>query len=108
MKLYAPSIEVDDNQTVSLKDYRELQKRMQQLEIENEILKNYSHIRQKTIGEIVFFMTKYQDHYPVKIMCNLLGINHSAYYKCLNHKTSNRDVENQKLDEGVLAIYYNT
>ena len=38
-KLYAPSIEVDENQTVSLKDYRELQKKMQQLEMENEILK---------------------------------------------------------------------
>ena len=38
-KLYAPSIEVDEKQTVSLKDYKELQKRMQQLEIENEILK---------------------------------------------------------------------
>jgi len=38
-KLYAPSIEVDENETVSLKDYRELQKRMHQLEMENEILK---------------------------------------------------------------------
>ena len=38
-KLYAPSIEVDENQSVSLKEYRELQKKMQQLEMENEILK---------------------------------------------------------------------
>ena len=38
-KFYAPSIEIDENQTVSLKDYKELQKKMQQLELENEILK---------------------------------------------------------------------
>lgn len=38
-KLYAPSIEIDEDQTVSLKDYNELQKRVQQLEMENEILK---------------------------------------------------------------------
>ena len=38
-KLYAPSIEIDENQSVSLKAYKELQKRMQQLEMENEILK---------------------------------------------------------------------
>lgn len=38
-KLYAPSIEIDEGQTVSLKDYNELQKRVQQLEMENEILK---------------------------------------------------------------------
>lgn len=72
------------------------------------IKKSYSHIRQKTIYEIVSFITKYQDRYPVKIMCNILWINRSTYYKCLNHKTSNRDVENQKLDEDVLAIYYDT
>ena len=41
-------------------------------------------------------------------MCNVLGINRSTYYKCLNRKPSNRDVENQKLDEDVLAIYYDT
>lgn len=38
-KLYAPSIEVNDEQSVSLKDYKELQKKIQQLEMENEILK---------------------------------------------------------------------
>lgn len=36
-KLYAPSIKVDEKQTVSLNDYKALQKRMQQLVMENEI-----------------------------------------------------------------------
>ena len=38
-KLYAPSMEVEENQSISLKDYKELQKKVQQLEMENEILK---------------------------------------------------------------------
>ena len=38
-KLYAPSIKIEENQSVSLKDYKELQKKVQQLEMENEILK---------------------------------------------------------------------
>ena len=38
-KLYAPSMEVEENQFISLKDYKELQKKVQQLEMENEILK---------------------------------------------------------------------
>lgn len=41
-------------------------------------------------------------------MCKILRINRSIYYKCLNHKHSNRDTENQKLDEDILAIYYDT
>ena len=38
-KLYAPSMEIEENQSISLKDYKELEKKVQQLEMENEILK---------------------------------------------------------------------
>ena len=38
-KLYAPTIEVDENQTISMKEYKDLQKKMRELEMENEILK---------------------------------------------------------------------
>lgn len=38
-KLYAPSTKIEEDQSVSLKDYKELQKKVQQLEMENEILK---------------------------------------------------------------------
>ena len=41
-------------------------------------------------------------------MCKVLTINRSTYYKYLNHKISGRDAENQKLDEAILAIYYDT
>ena len=43
-KLYAPSIEVDENQTISMKEYKELQKKMRELEMENEILKKVTAI----------------------------------------------------------------
>ena len=77
-KRYAPSIGINEQETVSLKDYKGLQKKVQkilQLELENEILKkSYSHIRQKTIDEIVAFITKYQDQYPIKLMCKVLNL----------------------------------
>ncbi len=38
-KLYAPTIKVDENQTISMKEYNDLQKKMRELEMENEILK---------------------------------------------------------------------
>ncbi len=38
-KFYAPSIKVDENQTISMKEYKDLQKKMHELEMENEILK---------------------------------------------------------------------
>ncbi len=38
-KLYAPTIKVDENQTISMKEYKDLQKKIRELEMENEILK---------------------------------------------------------------------
>ncbi len=38
-KFYAPTIQVDENQTISVKEYKDLQKKMRELEMENEILK---------------------------------------------------------------------
>lgn len=32
-KLYAPSIEVDENQAISMKEYKDLQKKMRELEM---------------------------------------------------------------------------
>ena len=38
-RFYASTIEADENQTISMKEYKALQKRMRELEMENEILK---------------------------------------------------------------------
>ena len=89
-KLYAATIKVDENKTISLKEYNALQKKMRELEMENEILKKLQpyNIRQKTITEIVAFITKYQTMYPIKIMCQVLGINRHTYYKLANRVKS--------------------
>lgn len=39
IKLYSPITETDEGGTVSMKEFKELQKKMAQLEMENEILK---------------------------------------------------------------------
>ncbi len=46
-KLYAPTIQVDENQTTSVKEYKDLQKKMRELEMENEILKKLQPYSQK-------------------------------------------------------------
>ena len=39
IKLYSPITDTDEGETVSMKEFKELQKKMAQLEMENEILK---------------------------------------------------------------------
>ena len=41
-------------------------------------------------------------------MCKVLGINRSTYYKVANRTESARDIENQKLDADIMAIYFAT
>lgn len=41
-------------------------------------------------------------------MCKVLNMNRSTFYKCIHHVPSNREIENQKLDADILAIYYDT
>lgn len=53
-------------------------------------------------------MTAYQNKYPIKLMCKVLNMNRSTFYKCIHHVLSNREIENQKLDADILAIYYDT
>lgn len=41
-------------------------------------------------------------------MYKVLNMNRSTFYKCIHHVPSNREIENQKLDADILAIYYDT
>ena len=41
-------------------------------------------------------------------MCKVLKINRSTYYKSVNHVMSARDLENQKLDEDIMMIYFDS
>ena len=38
-KLYAPTLQVNEKRTISMKEYQKLQKKIHELELENEILK---------------------------------------------------------------------
>lgn len=38
-KLYAPTFQVNEKQTISMKEYQKLQKKIHELKLENEILK---------------------------------------------------------------------
>lgn len=38
-------------------------------------------------------------------MCEVLSVSHSGYYAWLNHKPSNRELENKLLDEKIREIY---
>ncbi len=46
--------------------------------------------------------------YSVELMCKVLDLNRSTYYKALNHKPAKTQVSNNELDSKILKVYYDS
>ena len=96
-KLYDPFINMEQ-ETASLKDYEKLQKRIQKkidrLKMEEEIIKKGYHEiepnNKYTTQNIVAFIHKYQDQYPIQLMCKLFNISRTTYYDTINQLGYNK------------------
>lgn len=76
---------MEEDKEISLKEIKELQKKIRQLELENEILnKSRGCIHKFSLEEIDFFIDENKGIYPINLMCELLEINRSTYYKIKN------------------------
>lgn len=53
-------------------------------------------------------MNKFKDSYSVELMCKVLDLNRSTYYKALNHKPTKTQVNNNELDSKILKVYYDS
>ena len=51
------------------------------------------------------FITDNKRYYDIKIMCKVLKVSRSSYYKHLHKKPSKHEVENQMLGNEILDIY---
>jgi putative transposase len=51
---------------------------------------------------------RYKRQYTVKRICRVLRFPRSTYYKAKNHKKSKREIFNNKLDQKILQIYYDS
>ena len=99
-------IKVSEEETVTLKEYKALQKEIQRLKIENEILKKSDrHIRKRTIAEIVTFIQNHLNHYTVSQLCSALKFPRSTYYKALVRVPSNRQEEYEEFGRKVKQAY---
>ena len=106
-KRYAPSININKPKTISLKDYEELQKKIQkkisQLKLEDEILKkSYQDIHKNTTNEIVTFINKYQNQSSIQLMCKLLHISRTTDYNTTNQLGYNKKRYTKKISKDYL------
>ena len=102
-KLYDPFINMEQ-ETASLKDYEKLQKRIQKkidrLKMEEEIIKKGYHEiepnNKYTTQNIVAFIHKYQDQYPIQLIYKLLHISHELITtQLINLDTTKNTIPNK-------------
>jgi hypothetical protein len=98
-------IKVSGEETVTLKEYKALQKENQRLQIENEILKSDRHIRKRTIAEIVAFIRNHLTDYSVSQLCSALNFPRSTYYQALVCVPSNRRQAYEEFGRKVKQAY---
>ncbi len=98
-------VKVSEEETVTLKEYKALQKENRRLKIENEIQKSDRHIRERTIAEIVTFIQDNPNHYMASQLCSALKFPRNTYYKALISVPSNRQEEYEEFSHKVKQAY---
>nr|WP_144922645.1 IS3 family transposase [Paenibacillus bovis] len=106
IKHFTP-IEGPQGKEITPKEIDAIQKENLRLKQELEIFKKgYGHIRKKVSdAELTEFIEEHKVDYPVKKMCETLGIPKSSYYQSFNKIESNRDRENRELTEKIKEIH---
>ena len=56
-------------------------------------------------AEITDFIHNQKDSHPIQIMCDVLDVPRSTYYKSLDKTISNRERENIKLTKKIIEIH---
>lgn len=67
--------------------------------------KSYDHIFNKKLDEVIEFIDINKNNHDIKIMCTVLGVARSTYYKSLNKTKSLREIENEELKAAIIRIY---
>lgn len=65
--------------------------------------KSHGHIH-KEVESIYKFIYNHKDIHNVKLMCKVLKVSRSSYYKYLTKVPSHRSIENKQLEEKILDI----
>ncbi|WP_243168001.1 IS3 family transposase [Anaerocolumna cellulosilytica] len=99
------TVKTDDGEVLTAKQVKDLQKRNAQLEEELLILKKANCHLHATLQQRLDAVHKLRFQHDIKILCNVLGVNRSTYYKHFHSVPAERTKENQEIAKRILHIY---
>lgn len=94
----------EDGKTVTSKEVKALEKRIRELETENEIQKKRPPYSQENLKRKVDFSKLFEHIYPIKMMCKVPYLNRSTVYKILMHQMSDRDIRQLEFESKISII----
>ncbi|HIV61534.1 MAG TPA: transposase [Candidatus Butyricicoccus avistercoris] len=83
-------VKIDDNTILTAQQIKALQKRNAELEEENVVLKKSDCNIHATLSQRLKAIEILSKQHKISILCRVLNVNRSTYYKYINHKPSNR------------------
>lgn len=86
-------------------EIKKLQKQVEELKLENEILKKTPGLLEAKECVRFQFLKENQRKYNIKKACKILKISRSGYYEFLHRKKSKRAIENEALTEMIEDIF---
>ena len=103
MRKYS-QVRVDDDTVLSAQQIKALQKRNAELEEENLILKSDCNLH-ATLRQRLAAIDALSGQHSVSILCRVLNVHRSTYYKHLRHEPSPRQRENVEIRKKILTLY---
>ncbi|WP_139376287.1 IS3 family transposase [Clostridium chromiireducens] len=106
-----PIITTNKNKNNEKKDQKDIEE-ISKLKKENEKIKMELEILKKAIchilarpRDIIKFIDDNKENYPVRVMCRVLHMPKSTYYKSHHYTPSRRALENENLKQNIFKIY---
>ena len=107
LKLYS-EVKIDDDTILTAQQVKQLQKRNAQLEEENLILKKSDCNLHSTLRQRLNAVKILSSQHSVSILCSVIRVNRSTYYKWFNRTPSTRELENRTIRSYILELYSKT
>ncbi|WP_370447089.1 IS3 family transposase [Shigella flexneri] len=89
-------------------EIRELRKKLQRIEMENEILKKANSVFCTGVAEKYALIEQWRQQFPIEAMCQVFGVSRSGYYNWVQHEPSDRKQSDERLKLEIKVAHIRT
>ncbi|WP_112361903.1 IS3 family transposase [Shigella flexneri] len=89
-------------------EIRELRKKLQRIEMENEILKKATGVFCTGVAEKYALIEQWRQQFPIEAMCQVFGVSRSGYYNWVQHEPSDRKQSDERLKLEIKVAHIRT